>query len=57
MKNSKKGYSLVFPETREGKVFRLISDGTYWLLLDENVEPSHYSFDIWSYCDNPRDWE
>jgi hypothetical protein len=25
--------------------------------FDDEVEPSHYSFDIWSYCDNPKDLE
>jgi hypothetical protein len=25
--------------------------------FDEEREPSHYSFDIWSYCDNPKDLE
>jgi hypothetical protein len=25
--------------------------------INESIEPSHLSLDIWSYCDNPKDSE
>lgn len=36
---------------------RRIFKGDYWLDIDESIEPSHLSLDIWSYCDNPKDLE
>ncbi|BAQ64595.1 hypothetical protein [Geminocystis sp. NIES-3709] len=36
---------------------RRVFNGGYWIEIDEEIEPSHLSLDIWSYCDNPKDLE